>query len=401
MASRTFIPTSIHDEKNAQSNKSQESSVLSAEIRAFGDKIRLKEMESVQVQNNIARLKVEYIDRKGHILQLQGELEQEVKRFQDKEKLIAKVEGIIRKTHEDIVSKMNRVDSLNQRYLRMLNQTDEPEHLGPLEATIKSMKTTNSNESLEIDALQQKLFTTQQALVQVTSELDVEQSLLRDDLLRLDVLKKQSLRLSQILHKNQSEVKSFDVSIKGMQLDLSKLNDFIDRNTKIHDDISNSIVVINQEKDRNIKQVEGEIHQVEQELEEIDSLKNKKMNEFLDLERQILLWEKKIKLEKETKTALTSSDHAVQVKGMEKEISRMTIRLEKLKKKEEYITRDIEQEMRKKEELCRKHFSEAVNLQGSSEKNVTVLALNKKSEELRDQIHRVSKELSEVRKLSR
>ena len=354
-------------------------------------------MESALVQNNIARASVKRIDTEGHILQLQGELDKEMKRFQDKEALIAKVEGIIRKTHDDIVGKMNRVDLLNQKYLKITNQTDEPEPLGPLEATIKSLKTTNAKESLEVEALQHKLFTTQQSLVTVTSEVEAEQSHLREDLLRLEILKKQSLRLSQILHKNECELKSFDVAIRGMQLDLSKLNEFIDRKSNVHTDVTNDIIVINQDKERNIKQVQEAVKRIGQDLEETISLKSKRVNELLDLERQILQWEKKIHLEKETRTALTSSEHAFQVKGMEKEINRMTILLGKLKRKEESIVREIEQEMQKKEELSCKYFRETMGAQWPNEKAVTVLALTIKSEELKGQIQSISKELSEVR----
>lgn len=376
---------------------SQESSVLVEEIRTLADEIREKEIEYAHVQNDMSRAKVERIDTDGHILHLQGELDTEKKRLQDKEALIVKVEGIIRKTNDDVAAKMNRLDLLNQKYLKMINQTVEPEPLGPLEATIKSLKSTNANESLEEDKLQQQLFKTQQALVRVTNEVEAAQLLLRDDYLRLDVIKKQSLRLSQILHKNECELKSFDVAVKGMQLDLSKLNDFVDRKTKVHIEVSNDITVINQDKERNMRQVQDEISRIEQELEETISMKSKKMNDILDLERQILQWEKKIHLEKETRTALTSSEHASQVKGMEKEINRMTIRLSKLKRKEQSLVREIELEMQKKEELSCKHYREISNTQGPNEKAVTVLALSRKSDELKNQIHGIIKELTEVR----
>jgi hypothetical protein len=82
---------------------------------------------------------------------------------------------------------------------------------------------------------------------------------------------------------------------------------------------------------------------------------------------------------------------------MGKEINRMTILLGKLKRKEESIVREIEQEMQKKEDLSCKYFRETMDAQGPTEKAVTVLALTIKSEELKGQIQSISKELSEVR----
>ena len=366
------------------------------ETRAIADNIRGKEMETALVQNDISRAKVESIDTEGHILQLQGDLDKEMKSFQGKEALIVKMEGLIRKTHDDIVGKMNRVDSLNQRYLKMINQAEEPEALGPLEATIKSLKMSNAHESMETDSLQHKLFTTQQGLVRMTNDVESEQLLIRDEFLRLDVLKKQSLRLSQILHKNECELKSFDVATKGMQLDMSKLNDFIDKKTKVLTDVTNDIIVINQDKDRVLREIQDEINRIGNELNETTAAKNKKVDDILELERQILQWEKKIQLEKDTRTALTSSEHALQVKGMEKEINRMNILLSKLQKKEENIVREIELEMHKKEDLSSRYHRELTDTQGSND-NVTVLVLEKKSEQLKKQIQAKSNELSEVR----
>lgn len=51
------------------------------------------------------------------------------------------------------------------------------------------------------------------------------------------------------------------------------------------------------------------------------------MNQIVDVENQIMLWEKKIQLERETQEALDPDYGQPEIKGMKKEIHRMQLRL--------------------------------------------------------------------------
>jgi hypothetical protein len=387
---------SIQRQKNDQSLLTKEALAFIEETRAVAEKIREKEMDSINIQNSISRAKVERMDTKGHIEQLKGDLEKEMKRCEDKEGLIVRMEGIIRKTQDEIVTKMKRNDLLNQSYAKMISQAEDPEPTGPLEATVKSLKINNSNESVDIDSLQKQWFTTQEAIMMITNELDTEQSKMNDHLLRLDVLKQQSLRLAQISHRLESEQKSFDHAIKGMQFDMSKLNGFIDKNEKNRIDVANDIIIVNQDKELVLKEVQDEILRIEKELNERTLAKREKLNDILEQERQILHWEKMTQLEKDTRAALTTSDHAMQIKGMEKEINRMNMQLNKLKRKEDVIVREIELEMQKKEDLSSRFHRDAYDVQSSHSQLVTMAVLEKKSEHLKSQIQNATEECLQV-----
>ena len=59
------------------------------------------------------------------------------------------------------------------------------------------------------------------------------------------------------------------------------------------------------------------------------------LEDILEAERQVMMWEKKIQLEKETQAALDPEVGQAEVKAMEKEIHRMTLRFETLKRDQE------------------------------------------------------------------
>eukprot|EP00558_Chaetoceros_sp_UNC1202_P012377 CAMPEP_0197239666 /NCGR_PEP_ID=MMETSP1429-20130617/6115_1 /TAXON_ID=49237 /ORGANISM="Chaetoceros sp., Strain UNC1202" /LENGTH=200 /DNA_ID=CAMNT_0042699129 /DNA_START=3 /DNA_END=608 /DNA_ORIENTATION=+ len=101
-----------------------------------------------------------------------------------------------------------------------------------------------------------------------------------------------------------------------------------------------------------MKELERDLIEIELEIKDARIAKEGISDKILCTERGILLWEKKIKLEKETQTALNSSKHAIEIQGMEKEIHRMKHRLEVLKRHEEKMVRDMEFAIHKREDIA-------------------------------------------------
>jgi predicted RNase H-like nuclease (RuvC/YqgF family) len=66
------------------------------------------------------------------------------------------------------------------------------------------------------------------------------------------------------------------------------------------------------------------------------------LQEIMEVEKQILLWEKKIQLERETQDALDPEYGQGEIKGMKKEIHRMKLRLQQLKRQQEKMCAEME-----------------------------------------------------------
>ena len=73
-------------------------------------------------------------------------------------------------------------------------------------------------------------------------------------------------------------------------------------------------------------------------------------------ERQILLWERKITLEKEMQDALDPTIGQTEIVLMRKEIHRMQLRYDQLKKRQEEMIKDMERAIFKRETIQLKYL---------------------------------------------
>ena len=97
----------------------------------------------------------------------------------------------------------------------------------------------------------------------------------------------------------------------------------------------------------------------EQKVHEARSRKNVLLEEVIDGERQVLLWEKKIELERETQAALDPSVGTGEIKAMEIEIHRMKMRLEGLQREQEAMIKEMERGIAKREAITLRYKGKA------------------------------------------
>jgi chromosome segregation ATPase len=100
-----------------------------------------------------------------------------------------------------------------------------------------------------------------------------------------------------------------------------------------------------------LKQLERESVTLSANIEEVKSNKASLMDQIVNVERQALLWEKKIQLDKETKEALDPTVGQAETQSMEREIHRMSLRLEALKREEERLSIEMERAVNKRSSI--------------------------------------------------
>merc|ERR1712048_240623 len=108
----------------------------------------------------------------------------------------------------------------------------------------------------------------------------------------------------------------------------------------------------------------------------IDAINEEKagiVESIADSEKQILLWERKIRLEAETQKALDPNYGKREVEDMKREIHRMEARLGQLKRKQEDIIKEMELSIDKKEMIQLRNMGK--NSNSTSRNN---MLLNKK-----------------------
>merc|ERR1712139_151733 len=94
----------------------------------------------------------------------------------------------------------------------------------------------------------------------------------------------------------------------------------------------------------------------------IESVKDEKAEmtaDILEAERQVMLWERKIHLEREMQEALDPAVGQVESTAMKKEIHRMELRLDQLKRRQEQMIMEMERAIHKRDAISLKYEPKA------------------------------------------
>jgi len=310
-----------------------------------------------------------------------------VAELKEKDGLIEKYEMEIRQRNDEIEKKMYRVDRLNRKF-EQLTSGMEDENTGPLEATIKNLKKEISTAQEENTELQRDWLVNQTELVNSTDETETISEKNQELKSRLSILQQKRLRLLQNIESITNEVRDHKTSIGGMHTDMSKLNELIAKNASSQENLANSNFAMEMEFVRELKEMETESVRLEQHIADVRMQKKAIVDEIVESERQIMLWEKKIQLEKETQAALDPEVGQAESRSMEKEIHRMKLRLETLKRDQERMIKEMERAIYKREAISLRH-------RGQKKGDLTQHKLKKQLGSLRTNIKKTVGETAE------
>jgi coiled-coil domain-containing protein 40 len=362
---RQTLEEEITLETGSRSNISKATENLLRQQKKVLEAIHELENEGIGVENEIARTKVDSLNANMLNDQLKEKLGVEGKEFEEKEKLIEKYAVEIRQRHDEIEKKMYRVDRLNKKYDKMVEATGGEENLGPLENILKNLRREIEESGEGNKELEREWLKKQTEMVTISSSSNEIYERNNELKARLTVLTQQQLRVVKELNEVKSEVKTAVAANGDMQKDISKLNSLISMNTDTENLLQNENYVLEMESVEELKEMERESVGLERCVEEMKREKGKLLDEIMETERQALLWEKKIQLDKETKAALDPSIGQAETQEMEREIHRMELRLEALKREQERLVVEMERAIAKRSTIETRYSKTSTHSGGS------------------------------------
>jgi len=318
-------------------------------------KIHEKEIDTGTIDNELARVKIDVMNTTVHCSQLKDRLINEMDDLNEKDKAVANLQMEVRRSHDDIESKMNKVDRLNRKYEQMASDIEEEEPLGPLEASIKSLERQIQTMDGQSRRLQEEWVANQAKLITSIEKTETFEAEKLQKTATLTILKQKRLRLLQDIHTNKASLRDVEARTKSMHTDMSRLNELIGGHSQMRAKLVNGNGVSEIEFAEEIKEIQNRIMKIEKRNVNAQSAKEELLKQILEKEKVILVWGKKIQLEKETQIALNSSEHADEIKGMEIEIHRMRHRLEEMNRQQEKLIRDMELAIHKREDIAVKY----------------------------------------------
>lgn len=329
------------------------------QIREFELKNQEKLMEVEGLENEIARIRLDILNTENQLIVLdetRGALDKE---RLEKEKLINKYENIIRENHDAHEKKMHEVAKYNREHDKAKQKMDLIDR-GPSELTLLQLNKEIETFRKERKRLEGEFIRQQTRAV----NKEIQANKLQDDISTLKrkeiVLEQKKLRLANQYETILKEIKELEISLKNYEKDMNKLNDFLaqfnEKATGLKDKSNN----INSEFLEKLNQLEKESARIEVEIEKLKTGKADILENITECERQILLWERKIELEREMQETLDPNVGRQELQEIKKELHLKQLKLNDLTKMHEKIILEIERVVEKRENINVKYNAKEI-----------------------------------------
>eukprot|EP00055_Hartaetosiga_balthica_P005217 m.14997 g.14997 ORF g.14997 m.14997 type:complete len:944 (-) comp4404_c0_seq1:584-3415(-) len=194
----------------------------------------------------------------------------------------------------------------------------------------------------------------QSRLVDKQQEVEAKQTETADLRQRITVLREQQFRLNDELSGHERDLGKQQRGFAQLQKELLKLNTLVAKHRGVQEDLQQTNVLMQDEFTRKLKEEERATIQMQSKIEELEDEKERILEAVVEAERQLLLWEKKIQLLKETKEELQSNEGKEELDDMRNEIHRMELKLQSLKREKEELIKEMEHTVNRRGALGQK-----------------------------------------------
>ncbi|KGL85462.1 Coiled-coil domain-containing protein 40, partial [Tinamus guttatus] len=352
------------------------------------------ELHFSKVENDTAQIILNATNTNCQLTALQktlSELDKEIKNIHD---LISRSESEIAKRSLLIENKQGVINLNNKRLDMILSQLGGQE-LGPLEIEINGLTKQIEECNSEVLTLQKYWLKLQNELVRLTHGR--EEQLTSLDLLRkqITVMQQKKVRTENEKKKQETkEQKDIERHMRNMSNDLIKLNMLINKNSNSFEELHYGNIITENEFVRSLKAAEKESIEMQEKHSQLTEEKERLLNSLVEAEHQIMLWEKKIQLAKEMRSAVDSETGQGEIRAMRTEIHRMQVRYGQLMKQQEKMIRDMEASVSRRETI-------AIRGEGQNKmdkKHITKSDFHRKKQELQKKISETQKNAQDCHK---
>merc|ERR1719265_2304303 len=261
----------IEDETSEQTTVERSEANSRKSVKKIREEIAGKEIETQNLHNEIARVKVDSLNTKAHNQMLKDRLKELSDDLAEREKLIEQYELEIRKRHNQIEKKQLYVDRLNREYddkrSKLEGEAGEADIAGPLEAKIKHLRKSIADKSKECSDMQKDWITKQTKLMDISTDTDRLKVHLHDQKNRKLVLDQKRIRIEGHLESQHKEIRELENAVKHLRFDMDRMNSSLAKHDKKTCELSNSNQMMETEFVAKLREIEGACVQMESTIE--------------------------------------------------------------------------------------------------------------------------------------
>ncbi|CAL8331097.1 unnamed protein product [Merluccius merluccius] len=165
------------------------------------------------------------------------------------------------------------------------------------------------------------------------------------------VLQQRKIRTESEIEAERREQAELDKRMKSRNGDMLKLTSLLSSNGQLCNALEQDNTLMETHFIHRLKDAERESVEMQMMLEKSQDEKKRLINSLVEAERQILLWEKKTQLARETLSAVDSDMGQGDIRTMKTEIHRMEVRYGQLQKQQERLVRESVATVTRRESL--------------------------------------------------
>ncbi|XP_035492156.1 coiled-coil domain-containing protein 40 isoform X1 [Scophthalmus maximus] len=238
-----------------------------------------------------------------------------------------------------IEQKQATIASYNRKISEIAASTGH-EDLSPMQIKVEALMAQIEEMAVNIKSDQQLWMKRQGTLVGLTQDIQAD----RKNMLKLQkeytVMQQKKIRLESQIEAEHQELTELGKNVKMLGGDLVQLNTLVSKKGQLSQALEQDNVLMEKDFLQRLKEAERESIEMQMKQEKIQEEKERLLNSLVEAEQQIMLWEKKIQLAKETHSTVDSEVVKGEIQLMKKEIHRMEVRLDQLQKQQRELQRE-------------------------------------------------------------
>ncbi|XP_069386026.1 coiled-coil domain-containing protein 40-like isoform X2 [Paralichthys olivaceus] len=314
----------------------------------------------------------------------------------------------IAKNHKFLTSNQAKISSFNTlikqkdatiaTYNRKISQiaaNTGGEDLNPLQIKVEALKAEIEELAANIKNDQQLWMKRQGMLVGLTQEIEANSKNMLKLQIEHTVMQQKKIHFKNQIEAEHQEQRELEKNTKMLRGDLLKLNTMLSKNGQLSQALEQENVLMESDFLNRLKEAEQESVEIQMTYEKTQDEKERLLNSLVEAEWQIMLWEKKIQLVKETRSALNSEGVQGEIQMMKAEIHHMEVQLNQLMRQQEQLLRESEEVVVRRETIVQRREA----MVRSSQKQATKSELSRSAQGLRRRIKDVHKHVAECEKV--
>ncbi|RTG86726.1 uncharacterized protein DC041_0013022 [Schistosoma bovis] len=304
----------------------------------------------VQMENQIAKDELGVAHKKARNKQQQEKVSELEREIDNTNLLITKLEGEIHHANISVERKQGNIDILNKKLERLIRDCGGQE-IGPLDAQVNNLNKAIGLKQDEIGELEQQWLREQNELVVNINERDkLAESVTRINK-QLSILTQKKLRIDNEIAIQGREKNDLKKELKHLQNDITRINTMIAKEKTTEECLDNENKLTEIDFIRSLKEKETEAANLQEKVDKALKDKEDLLSELVEVERTIMLWEKKIQLCEETKKSVDCDIGQGEMNVMRHEIHRMEIRKSSLLQQQERLIQALERSVSKRDTI--------------------------------------------------